>query len=173
MPHALGGEYGSWSNGQERDVPDDEKVRWRVADGGEIRVIRAVDAILSCGPEFVDSATGTNPDFTCAVCGKTTNAEGYLDVTYSDPVTGGHIRPYENAAGDRLCVVDFLAQNERAVALHTERGLSSTVVDEATAIRGGGAPPAAAPAPPPVQVAPAVIPQAPIGGESIAPHSEA
>jgi len=173
MPHALGGEYGVWLNGQEREVPDDAKVRWRIADGGEIRVIRAVDALLSCGPEFVDAKTGTNPDFTCVVCGRTTNAEGYLDVTYSDPVTGSHIRPYEDANGDRLCITDFLAQNENAVALHQERGLETSVLDEAREIRTGGASPAipTPPTPAPVQVAKAPTPAAPIGGSSMTPEA--
>ena len=173
LPHALASEYASWTNGEVKDVPEDAKVRWRVADGGEIRVIRAIDAVLSCGPEFVDEATGTNPDFTCAECGKTTNAEGILDVTYTDPVTGSHIRPYENADGERLCIADYLAQHPNSEALHAERGLSSGVLDEARSIRGGVPPAPPAPAPAPTQVAPAVTPQAPIGGESLAPHPEA
>jgi hypothetical protein len=130
IPNALGGKYANWVNGQERDVPEDEKVRWRVSDGGEIKILRAVDAILSCGPEFVVASTGVNPDYQCVQCGAATNAVAFLDPTLPRNAPSA-MRPYEDEDGNTLCIPDFLAANPRHLGLHERRGVHPAIIAEA------------------------------------------
>lgn len=120
----LGNPLGEWTNGQEVDVPDDLEIDFRVFDGGPIRRVKAVDAILSLGPDFVDAATNVNPDF-ADQDGRETVSDAFLD-----PATMSWV-PYEDEDGNRLSVLEFLARNPRYIYAHRRYGIDESVAAEA------------------------------------------
>jgi hypothetical protein len=120
-----------WKNGETRNIPDDRMVRFRMSLNSreDIRSVRAVDAILDMGPDFVDPATGINPDFACAVCGRES-----LDLHFHHVAAGGEITviPYRTEDGKPICMHDFLVAHPEYLAQHVIGGLP---MDEAEAIK--------------------------------------
>lgn len=111
--------WSSWDNGEERDVTENLRVPVIVYPGTPARETRVIDALLAAGPEFVDAATDTNPDFVCAVDGKPTSALGFYTV---DPASGNSVLvKYEDGEGRRVCQEHFLEANPSWIETHAAR----------------------------------------------------
>lgn len=145
--------FRSWFAGDERDVPDDLRVPFNVSNNafaqregevvsnspGRTKTVRAVDALLSCGPMFVDAGTGKNPDFVCTVCGQETH-----DLYFNDPnklASGMNVDADNPEAdtrvwyttdgtvnGDKLCSLDFLSQHPHYIRRHEQLERAQTHV---------------------------------------------
>jgi hypothetical protein len=117
-----------WHAGDARDVPDDLKVLFRQAGGAQAPV-RAIDALLSVGPDFIDDATGVNPLFVCSVCGDLSLDELYVDRRTLESV---HYRADRNdASSPRLCVPCFIAANADTEAAHAKNNIDPAIIAKA------------------------------------------
>jgi hypothetical protein len=123
-----GSPYAGWHAGDVREVPDDAKVIFRQASGKR-GAVRAIDAIFSAGPDWIDDATGVNPLFACATCGAVTMDEAFLDPRIGTPT------PYRTDPADltspRLCVPDFLAAHPELEAAHVRAGIDPAIIEDA------------------------------------------
>lgn len=155
----TGAELRTWDEGQEREVPDDLRVRFNIANNAfgmregriqpqgdahgpsTVRTVSAVDALLSIGPEFVDATTGKNPDFTCTECGELTTELYFHDPALATPgIDIDHDRGPETrvwytttgeVGGDKLCPRDFLARHPRYIPWHETVGADRRMTSEA------------------------------------------
>ncbi len=167
IPQLLGHEFGTWIDGQTRDVPDDLKIMAKIEkvdpNTGRSRSIRAelpaTDLIFAAGPDFRSTAipdpsgtfSGLHPDYVCATCGRET-----LDLFFRVIAPNGDFvrREYVDENGARLCPRDYLLANRDdagAWAVHAaaEQSLGH---DEASVVlaqeSAAAAEAAVAPAPP-------------------------
>lgn len=188
IPQLLGNEYGSWTNGQTRDVPDDVEVPAKIeivdprtgSSRSVRRNVKLTDAILMAGPDFRSTAiadpsgnfSGLHPDYVCAVCGRET-----LDLFFQTIAPNGTVtrHDYVDEHGARLCPRDYLLAHKDDTAAWDAHGTveHSTGYDEAIeqlAQERADAPqetpapasepvPVSAPAASPAPVEPAVAPQ--------------
>ncbi len=107
-----------WQPGEVKTVEGVVRVRSASIVAGELvfaaKMADAVTAVLNLGPDFVDDATGKNPNFVCAECSVETNADYFQPVDV--PVF------YRDARG-RLCIPCYLRSNPRAHEFHRRRGV--------------------------------------------------
>ncbi len=121
----MGGhELATWHVGQERDIASGATVLFRHPDGSH-GPMDAAQAVLSCGPDFVDATTGINPNFACGSCGDLA-----LDDWHVDPATLDLVH-YTLPNGGRACMTCFVASRPDLVRFFRERGLSRDIIDRA------------------------------------------
>lgn len=131
--------YRVWSAGEVKDVPEDQVISVRLPNDQVIKS-SAIKAIFAMGPNFVDVATGINPNYACARCGQESLSE-----TYTDRTTMAAI-PFQDAEGKRLCLTDFLAEHPELDHQFAYAGLPAEVAADVKARREPSHP-HAAPAP--------------------------
>jgi hypothetical protein len=137
-----GHRHGVWRAGEEQEIGPDEKTQFRQSDG-TIVVRSLLDSLFSCGPDFVDAASGTNPLHTCNACKQPAMDEFFVDPGTLEPI---YLRedPHDEAS-PKLCLTDFLALHPEYERLQIAAGVPVEIVTEARKRRKTPAPPEAIP----------------------------
>jgi hypothetical protein len=132
-----GHKHGTWRAGEEQDIGTDEKTSFTEPDGTVV-VKSLIDALFSCGPEFVDDATGKNPLFVCSSCGEHVDSDFIIDRATLEPI---YLREDpKDEFSPKLCMADFLATHPEHGPRFKTAGLPSSVFAEATKRAGARVP---------------------------------
>ena len=123
------GEDRVWTKDQVREYGPNDELTMRYG-GSAPQPANAIDTILALGTDFVDADTGKNPKFVCVTCGGDATSTGFHDRFTLAFVT------YQNAAGEPLCISDYLAENPRYIDQHKKCVSDFSIITRAQEIIG-------------------------------------
>lgn len=116
-----------WSAGDVREIGDDEQVMFTGHDG-VTQPARAIDVVLSAGPDFVDARTGKNPLHSCHDCGVEALDDAHLDRFKGEMVP---YRVDSDPNKPRLCVACYLARHPHYIVSHRANGVPEELLQQA------------------------------------------